>query len=196
MKKNSRQIQKQQTKDALLKKAYEVFSEHGIMNTRIADIAQAAGVSHGTVFVHFRTQETLINEVVATYCQMIAARTHELAASSENMEELLKAHLTGIIEFERFYTRVIIENRMLPTGARDCWLSIQSAVSFHFSQVYARKHGNKTISNVPSYMLFNMWMGLVHYYLENGDLFAPEGNVIQRYQELLISSYLNLVMGN
>lgn len=193
MKINTRQLQKQQTKEVLLKTAYEIFSDKGIMTTRMSDIAQAAGVSHGTVFVHFKSQEALVEEVVATYCQMIADRTHALAASSESLEELLKAHLGGIKEFERFYTRMIIENRMLPSGARDCWVGIQSAVSFHFSLVYEREFGHNADSDIPFYMLFNMWMGLVHYYLENGDLFAPEGNVLLRHQELLINSYLKLI---
>ncbi|HVI41156.1 MAG TPA: hypothetical protein VM577_10880 [Anaerovoracaceae bacterium] len=35
----------------------------------------------------------------------------------------------------------------------------------------------------------------MHYYLENGDLFAPEGNVIHRYGEILISNYLKLLTG-
>lgn len=193
MKKTTRQLQKEQTKERLVKTAYEIFSERGITNTRMSDIAHAAGVSHGTIFVHFKTQEALIEEVVEAYCQKIAERTHMLAASSESFEELLKAHLSGIMEFERFYTRLIIENQMLPSGARDCWLGIQSAVSFHFKLVYEREFGQEKNSEVPFCMLFNMWMGLVHYYLENGDLFAPEGEIIRRYQDILIKSYLKLI---
>ena len=172
MKKATRQLQKELTKERLVKTAYEIFSERGITNTRMSDIAHAAGVSHGTIFVHFKTQEALIEEVVGAYCKKIAERTHMLTSSSESFEELLKAHLSGIMEFESFYTRLIIENRMLPSGARDCWVGIQSAVSFHFKLVYEREFGQEKNSDVPFYMLFNMWMGLVHYYLENGELCA------------------------
>lgn len=194
MKRENRRLQKEKTRELLLKTAYAVFSERGIMNARVSDIAQAAGVSHGTVFVHFQNLEALIEEVVATYGQKIALRTHALADSSVNLEELLRAHLNGIKEFEPFYTRLIIENRLLPTGARDSWISIQSAVSFHFSLVCERRRKYKNLK-VPSSMLFNMWMGLVHYYLENGDLFAPEGGVIQRYGETLIRNFMKLLSG-
>jgi AcrR family transcriptional regulator len=193
--KTNRKLQKEQTKELLLKTAYEVFSDHGIMNTRMSDIAHAAGVSHGTVFVHFRSQEVLIEEVIETYCHKIAVNTHNLAESSGSFRELLKAHLQGIMEFEKFYTRLIIENRLLPSGTRDSWVSVQSAVSYHFSKVYDREFGLNRDPAIPPYMLFNMWVGLVHYYLENGDLFAPEGNVIGRYQDLLTDSYLNLLNG-
>ena len=193
MEKTNRQQQKEQTKELLLKTAYEVFAERGIMNTRMSDIAHAAGVSHGTVFVHFQSQEALIEEVVETYCHKIAVNTHNLAESSGSFRELLKAHLQGIMEFEKFYTWLIIENRLLPSCARDSWVSVQSAVSYHFSKVYEKEFGKTSNPGIPAYMLFNMWIGLVHYYLENGDLFAPEGNVISRYKNLLTDSYLNLL---
>jgi len=195
MKKTNRQLQKEQTKELLLKTAYEIFSERGIMNTRMSDIARAAGVSHGTIFVHFQTQEALIEEVIETYCKKIAHRTHALANSCGTIEELLRAHLSGIMEFEQFYTRLIIENQMLPAGARDSWVTIQSAVSLHFSLAYERESGQNRNKDIPAYMLFNMWMGLVHYYLENWDLFAPEGNVIRRYGDILIENYLKLLSG-
>ncbi|MFB0920921.1 MAG: TetR/AcrR family transcriptional regulator, partial [Oscillospiraceae bacterium] len=162
-------------------------------NTRASDIAEAAGVSHGTIFVHFPSMEALIEEVVAVYGQKIALRTHELACSSGSLNELLRAHLDAVMEYEPFYTRLILENRFLPVGARDCFIEVQSAVSLHFSRAAEREIPG---SVVPLYMLFNMWVGLVHYYLTNGDLFAPEGNVISHCGEALINNYLKLLKGD
>jgi len=193
MKKTVRELQKEQTKDLLLKTAYDVFSEKGIMNTRVSDIAQAAGVSHGTIFVHFRSQEALVEEVVAICGQKIASHTHEFAYSCDCLPELLRVHLNGIMEFEPFYTRLIIENRLLPPGARDSFIAIQSVISLHFNQVLQREQKSAQDDEIPPYLLFNMWMGLVHYYLANGDLFAPEGNVIKRYGETLIENFLKLL---
>lgn len=189
MEKTSRQLQKEQTKTVLLQTAYELFSERGIMSTRMSDIAQAAGVSHGTVFLHFRTQEELISQVVELYCGKIAARTHELASSGCSLRDILSAHLDGIAEFECFYSRLVNENRFLPTGARDAWIGLQSAISLHFSQAVDRE----VKKDISCALLFNLWIGLVHHYLANGDLFAPEGNVLRRYGETLIESYMTLV---
>lgn len=187
--KTARQVQKENTKSVLIETAYKVFSERGIVNTRMSDIAAAAGVSHGTVFLHFSTQEALITEVVDHYCGKIAQRTHELSEYDASLRDILSAHLDGIKEYEPFYARLVIENRLLPTGARDAWVVLQSAVAFHFEQTFSRELGAK----VPLAILFNMWMGLVHYYLANGDLFAPEGNVIGRYGETLIENYMKLI---
>ena len=187
--KTVRQVQKENTKSALLETSYKVFSERGIVSTRMSDIAAAAGVSHGTVFLHFSTQEALITEVVELYCGKIAQRTHELTESGASLRDILSAHLDGIKEYEPFYTRLVIESRLLPAETRDAWVGLQSAVAFHFEQTVSREIGAK----VPLALLFKMWMGLVHYYLSNGDLFAPEGNVIGRYGEILIENYMTLI---
>ena len=193
MKMTSRQVQKEQTRELLINTAYEVFSEKGIINTRMSDIAQRAGVSHGTVFVHFDTQEAMLTEIIGKYCQRIALRTYELADSCSDIRDILSAHLEGIKEFEPFYTRLVIENRMLPPASRDAWVSIQSAVAFHFGEVVERESKESKCADIPTYMLFNMWLGLVHYYLMNGDLFAPEGEVIKRYGETMIENYMKLI---
>ncbi|MBP1736417.1 MAG: transcriptional regulator [Oscillospiraceae bacterium] len=192
MKKTMRQMQKEQTKERLLETACQLFSKQGILNTRVADVAQAAGVSHGTIFLHFETQERLVTEVVERYCGGMAARLHELTCSCGDVREFLSAHLEGIMEFEPFYTRLVIENRFLPLGARDAWITVQSAISYHFSQMVEREI-SLVRTDVPLSVLFNTWMGLIHYYLENGDLFAPGESVIHRYKNVLCGNYLKMI---
>ncbi len=186
----TRAARKEQTRALLLRTAYEVFSDHGIAGTRVSDVATAAGVAQGTVFVHFASQEALVEAVIGEFGARIALRTHELATSSGTLEATLRAHLDGIAEFEPFYTRLVIENRLLPQAARDALIEIQSAISFHFGQVIARE---PAAAGIPPHLLFNTWIGLVHHYLANGDLFAPEGRVIERHGASLIDTYLRLV---
>ena len=186
---SNRQQQKYATRELLLDAAYRVFAEKGIVAARMSDIARTAGVSHGTVFLHFDTQEALVTQVTAHYCGAIAERTHALSEGCGTLRELLAAHLEGIAAFEPFYTRLVIENRLLPQGARDAWLTVQSAISLHFSRIAARE---ADCAGKDAALLFNTWMGLVHYYLANGDLFAPEGGVIRRYGETLANFYIDM----
>ena len=186
----NRQLQKEETRQRLLDATFQVICEKGIMDARVSDIAQAAGVSHGALFVHFESLENLITGATEACGRRIALRTHELASQSAGLEELLRAHLAGISEYEPFYTRLVIENRLLPQAVRDAWIGIQSAISFHFSRIAARE-----LPGVDTALLFNAWMGLVHYYLINGDLFAPEGHVISRYADMLVAFYMKIVAG-
>jgi len=186
----ARQLKKEQTKALLINTAFDIFSSQGFLNTRMSDIATAAGVSHGTVFLHFNTQEEFIAEVVNHFCNKIAFRTHELSESSSSLKELLSAHLDAISEYEAFYTRLVIENRMLSQEVRDTFIIVQSAISLHFSKVL-----KKSSKSFPSpELLFNMWIGFIHHYLLNGDIFAPEGSVIAAYKATLTDSFTSLLI--
>lgn len=188
-----RQLHKEQTKALLLQTAYDVFSQKGILGTRMSDVAQAAGVSHGTVFLHFKTQEALITEVTEFYGGKIALRTHELADTCAGLRELLSAHLAAIGEFEPFYTRLVAERPRLPSDAQDVLLGLQSAVSFHFSQAAKREFADGSHRDIPESFLFNLWIGLIHHYLLNKELFAPKGSVVQNCGNALIENFMKLL---
>jgi len=193
MKINQRQLQKEQTRLKLLDTAFAEFGKRGIMATRMSDIAQAAGVSHGTVFAHFPSQEILITAVIEAFGDKITLRIHELSDEMGGVRDLLIAHLSGLTEFEVFYTRLLIEARLLPQIARDTLISIQSAISFHLSQAAQKEMETGKIKAMPQHLLFNTWLGLIHYYLANGDLFAPQESVLSRHGSMLLDHFMALI---
>ncbi len=192
MKPNIRQQQKEQTREKLLEAAYAVFTRQGITQSRMEDIAREAGVSHGTVFLHFGSQEELVEAVVSRYGGIIANRTHALVQSGAGLKGVLTAYLQGLSEHEIFYTRLLLEARLLPQGVRDSFIMIQSVLSHHFSAAIARE-GMVNRLNLPEHLLFHMWVGLVHHYLQNGDLYGGEGQIIARHGEMLMNAYLTLL---
>jgi len=54
----------QATRDRLVAAAREVFAERGFAGTRMGDLADAAGVSHGTVYTYFDTKEDVLLAVL------------------------------------------------------------------------------------------------------------------------------------
>lgn len=53
------------TREALITAAQEVFEAKGFPATRMSDIADAAGVAHGTVYTYFGTKADVFQAVVA-----------------------------------------------------------------------------------------------------------------------------------
>lgn len=193
MKLTQRQIQKEETRKKIIHSAYEEFCENGIMATRTSDIARRAGVSHGTIFAHFKTQEELINEVVNIYSEKMVQRTHDISREKASVQDLLKAHLEGIDEFEEFYIKLVSEAKILPKDSRNAFVLIQSAVCNHLSEVLQSEIENGKIKDLPINFIFNTWIGILNYYLENKDLFAPDGSVIKRYGDKLIEYFMQLI---
>ena len=190
-----RQAQKLRTRELIEDTALSVFASKGFAAARAADIAEAAGVSHGTVFLHFPTIEELTAAVIERFGKRVSLRLHELARDGVGLRGVLEAHIKGLCEYEAFYTRLITERTLLPESAKTAFLIIQSSISLHISQAAQREMREGLIKEMPMHLLFNTWMGLVHYYLENSELFAPEGNVLGRYGETLIGFYLKMIGG-
>jgi len=193
MKENKRNVQKELTRKKLIEVAIKLFGDNGILNTKTIDISKEAGVSHGTVFSHFKTQEELLDTVIEEVGNRIVSKLQELIDVKGTLEEILKAHINGLIEFEKFYTRLIIERRLLPESASNIYIIIQSSISFHIGEVLKEEIAKGKIIDTPIHLLFNSWVGLIHYYLTNGDLFTKDGSILNNYGQDLINHYIKLI---
>jgi TetR/AcrR family transcriptional regulator, fatty acid metabolism regulator protein len=80
---------------AILRAATDVFAERGYFNAQVADVARAAGVAAGTVYLYFRSKDDLL---VSIFEQTVKARLDEgreaVAGISDPRERLRRfAHL-------------------------------------------------------------------------------------------------------
>jgi len=193
MRESIRQIQKLNTRKKIIETAYKIFSEKGF-SVPSNIIAKEAGISHGSIFAHFPTMNDLLVSLLSDFGDKIGVSLHELAKKSDSMENLLKEHLKVLEEYEAFYSRLISEKDTLPEEAKDIFAFIQSTVAFHFSSVIEREMEKGTVKRLPIPVLYNTWLGLIHYYLMNKDLFVHSNeSVIKRYGPELVSTYLKLI---
>jgi len=185
--------QKERTRAALIAAAMGELARAGLAEARTADIAGAAGVSHGTVFAHFPTRDELLAAVIEEFGTRVARRLHELVEEGTGVAGVLEAHLAGLVEFEPFYARLVTNPTTLPSAARAAMVAIQSAISFHLSQAAEREMADGKIRRMPLHLLFNTWLGLVHYYVANGELFAPGRSVLREHGIELKNHFLALI---
>jgi AcrR family transcriptional regulator len=95
------------TRDALVSAAREVFERRGFSDTRMSDIADAAGVSHGTVYTYFPSKEAVLSEV----CNAIVG---EVFAAVRVPDDRRTDPITWVEEGNRRYLRAYANNaRML-----------------------------------------------------------------------------------
>lgn len=192
----TRADRKQQTRLLLIDTALGLMAEQGITATRTIDVAERAGLAHGTVFVHFPTREDLIAAVVGEHAGQIALRLHELVGEGVTVREILTAHLAGLAEHEAFYARLVMEGPLLPPYARATLLGIQSAISARLAEAADREMATGRIRRMPIPLLFNTWLGLVHHYVGNRELFAPGRSVVEKWGMTLLDHYLGLLSPN
>ncbi len=77
----SRKQQKAATRTSIKSAARSGFFSRGYETTGIADIARAAGVAHGTFYVHFANKAEVLDELLAEFNDGLAEKLQPLFAS-------------------------------------------------------------------------------------------------------------------
>ena len=80
--KPSREAQKQATRAGLKRAARGCFTKLGYGATGIGDIAKAAGVAHGTLYVHYAGKDAVMDELLADYTAALADKLSPVMATA------------------------------------------------------------------------------------------------------------------
>jgi AcrR family transcriptional regulator len=81
----------QETKERIERTALELFVEHGIAETSIRDIAKAAGVSLGALYVHYKGKDELAWELFSRNFAAIGTEMRRVAEEASTLEAKLTA---------------------------------------------------------------------------------------------------------
>jgi TetR/AcrR family transcriptional regulator, fatty acid metabolism regulator protein len=84
-------------RDAILRAAIDVFAERGYFNAQVADVARAAGVAAGTVYLYFRSKDDLLVSIFErTVRETLSAgrsAVHGVADPAERLRRFARLHL-------------------------------------------------------------------------------------------------------
>ncbi|MGH7864368.1 MAG: TetR/AcrR family transcriptional regulator [Candidatus Binataceae bacterium] len=189
----TRQEQKVATRDRLVNAAMVLFARKGIVQTTTADIARSIRMSHGGVFVHFARRDDLVSAVIDEFGRRLAMEFRHALERNLGLKAVLQAHLRVLAEFEPFYARLVTEASLLPPKVRSTLLMLHAAVSQRLFLALERERKAGRARKIERPMLFNTWIGLVHHYLVNRDVFASGDSVIAERGDTLVQHFMTLV---
>jgi AcrR family transcriptional regulator len=112
----------------LVEAACAVFAEKGYASTRVAEIAERAGVGKGTVYEYFSSKEELLFAVFESINADISSRMHDALAAGGSAEEQLHNML-------RLGAEVISEQVDLQPVIIDFWAASRGK---DFEETYRR----------------------------------------------------------
>ncbi len=85
-------------KERILEAAERIFSEKGYYDTKVYQIAEAAGVSVGTIYRFYDSKEDLYAEVIRTKLRELERRVSK-SIKDKNPREALEAYIGTVIDF-------------------------------------------------------------------------------------------------
>lgn len=89
------------TAERILEATEEVLRRHGPAKATVVDVARALGVSHGSVYRHFRTKAALREAVTKRWLDRATGMLAEIAAQDRDPEARLRDWLAALFEAKR-----------------------------------------------------------------------------------------------
>ena len=77
-------------REAILRAAIAVFANKGFFNSKVADIAKAAGVADGTVYLYFKNKDDILHSVFDRAMEEFIAEGRRELAAIERPEDKLR----------------------------------------------------------------------------------------------------------
>jgi TetR/AcrR family fatty acid metabolism transcriptional regulator len=100
-------------RDRILKAAIEVFAKNGFYATRVSEIAKAAGVADGTIYLYFKNKEDVLITIFEEGINRLLTILREVAESDEPFENRITRIVElqlGLLEEQRDLAEVITVN--------------------------------------------------------------------------------------
>lgn len=88
-------------RDRILAAAERIFAESGFFSARMRDIAHAAGVADGTIYLYFKGKDDLLISLFETRMERINQSMAAAAASADTPEGKLEAMVKNHLEMVR-----------------------------------------------------------------------------------------------
>ncbi len=93
----------------LLDLAAGLFAERGLRATTVRDIADSAGILSGSLYHHFDSKESMVDEILRGFLDDLFGRYREIAAASLSSRDTLEALVIASYEaFDRHHSAVAI----------------------------------------------------------------------------------------
>jgi len=132
---------KSDTKQKILKKATDLFYEHGFVKASIRDIVRAVGVTNSTVYIHFKNKDEILYSIIEDIGSTLLEVLNEVIGRCDNPVDCLREMIFNqvcLIKDKRREIKIYIEEQyQLPTPLRKKALEQQRQIY----DIYHKKIG-------------------------------------------------------
>ena len=190
---NKRQIQKQFTREKIIRAAKQIFIEKGIINTATSQIAEAADIAHGTLFQHFPNKDSLVIELLDVELAKFSDNIKQLIIETTDIDTILKQYLDLIQAEEGFFSSLARELPNYKDELRRKILFRESLIREHFHQVIENGIEQKIYADIDIPSTLNFLFGTINYYLSLKTSFVQQGSVIEKFRDQIIDIFMKIL---
>ena len=175
-------MKKMTTKERILKKAIDLFYEHGFVKASIRDIVAAVGVTNSTVYIHFRNKDEILFSIIEHIGTVLLETLQEATESHEDPIECLREMIfrqVCVVKEKKKEVKIYIEEQSrLPPKLRKA-ATDQHRKIFRVFHEKIREAKEKSLiadinETVMTFCIFGMMNWAYHWFNEKGELSIEE----------------------
>ena len=194
-------------RDLILESAYELFQQRGYYDTKIIDIADAAGIGKGTVYEYFESKDAIFLELFKTKVAGGYEHLSELSVKKISCADKIKAYID--LEFANSSTYAFNKNFLVDLMLKSDALknpqliaAIQKLVSEKFSFIYQVINEGITggeFRQTDPFLATISIMGAINFYIGlkcspfNPAEFLPEEVFNSMYEHMNREEFIRLI---
>ena len=195
-------VDKEGKKQEILKAAMRIFAQNGVVKTKMADIALAAGIGKGTIYEYFRSKEDIFAEAYSHLFLDTENRIAEILESSiepeEKLQELMNVTINKFLvedggEFAgimmSFWSEGIRnknERIMEIIDLKKIYSEFRIMISGILEEGIAKERFRAMDTHITASVIIGAMDGILLQYIMDRDVFSP-----QKAISTLLDSYLN-----
>lgn len=161
-----REERRARSRAAILNAAREQIAAGGLAATSTQQVALAAGLSHGALFVHFPRREHLLSAVLNAFAADYRAA---LGPPTDSLELELDRQLEALAPLEALYAQLLGAEASLPGAARDALRALERNLAGRVAAVFAAERGRRGLRALSPRLVGAVWLALLQRALVRGE---------------------------
>lgn len=192
MRKEPRQARSRATVDAIVQAGAHILGSHGWAGFNTNDVADAAGVSIGSLYQYFPDKQALVEAIRQRHLNDVLAVLPKPDAGEKPLPLLVADLIEGMIAAHSIHPalhRVLLEIAPPHSGSGSAQVAFQTQYLERYQALVTvcPRARSKTAKNMMVQVLSASMEGVIHSAARSGILKSPE---LKRELVLLISAYL------
>lgn len=182
---------KQRTRELILDKTALLLHNKGFLNVSSKEISRECNISQGSIFLHFKTKENLLNTILQGNISEFEDELNNSCLPSLNMDLFLKNYLDVLIHFESFLSRAYKDLPYLSEALSKNINNLETMTKNLFFE-NIRNNPNNKLSIVDSFISIDAFFAQIQKNLLDKEIYSDSNSIIRQRRGKIVKLYRTL----
>lgn len=184
-----REEQKNRTRELIMSKTTSVLQKRGFVKVSSKEIANVSNVSQGTIFLHFKTKDNLLNAILSSNIEALELELKTKCRAKDNQDVFLKNYLDALISHEEMLSRAYKDYSYLSENLKKQLDGLSTFVKNLIFDNFRKNQPSKKISIVDSFIAIDAFTSQIKDYLLEKEISVSSNSIIRQRRGRITKLY-------